>query len=66
MPVHSYSCKKCSKEYDVFYTSQSAVEREEKDEKCPECGSKRKKKLVAKGTSFVLKGKGWARDNYGK
>lgn len=64
MPTHGYKCSKCKKEYDVFYTSQSAVEREEKDEKCPDCGCKKKKRLVAKGTSFVLAGKGWYRDGY--
>jgi predicted nucleic acid-binding Zn ribbon protein len=48
----------------VFYTSQSAVEREERREKCPGCGAKTKKRLVAKGTSFILKGKNWSRDGY--
>lgn len=66
MPFYDYKCSKCSKEYEVFYTSQSAVAREEKAEKCPQCGSTRKKKLVSKGTDFILKGPGWARDRYGK
>lgn len=64
MPLHDYKCKKCKKEYEVFYTSQSAVEKEEKDEKCPECGSTSKKRLISKGTSFQLKGKGWFSDGY--
>jgi putative FmdB family regulatory protein len=64
MPIYQYNCKACTKEYEVFYTSQEAVKREEKKEKCPECGSTKKKKLVSKGTDFILKGKGWARDNY--
>jgi putative FmdB family regulatory protein len=66
MPIHDYRClnKKCKKEFEVFYSSQSSVEREEPEEKCPECGSLKKEKLVSKSTSFILKGKGWAKDGY--
>lgn len=63
MPIHEYVCKKCKNQFDIFYTSQSAVEREEKDEKCPKCSSTKKKRLI-KNTSFVLKGSGWAKDRY--
>lgn len=66
MPIHDYECQKCKKEYEVYYSSFSAVEKEEPEEKCPECGSKKKTKLVSKGTTFVLKGSGWAKDRYGK
>lgn len=66
MPIYEYKCSKCEKEFEVFYTSQSAVQREEKNEKCPACGSTKKQKLVSKGTDFILKGSGWARDRYGK
>jgi putative FmdB family regulatory protein len=61
MPIIQYKCldKKCNHEYEVFYTSQSAREAEEKIERCPECGSTRKEKLVSKSTSFVLKGSGY-------
>ncbi len=65
MPIFGYRCGKCRKEFEVFYTTQSAVEREEPSEKCPECGSTKKRKLPPKGTSFQLKGKGWAKDGYG-
>lgn len=64
MPIHAYKCKKCKKEFEAFYLSQSAVEREEKTEKCPACGSKRKVRLPPKGTAIELKGKGWFRDGY--
>lgn len=64
MPIHNYKCKKCKHEYEVFYTTQSAVEKEEADEQCPKCESKQKERQFPKGTSFILKGKGWARDNY--
>lgn len=64
MPIHDYQCLKCDREYEVFYSSQSKVETEEPEEKCPKCGSVKKKRLVSKGTSFELKGKGWAKDGY--
>jgi predicted nucleic acid-binding Zn ribbon protein len=66
VPTHGYRCVKCTKEYEVFYTSQSAVEREEKGEKCPEskCGSKEKKRLPPTGATFI-KGKGsWYSNGY--
>jgi putative FmdB family regulatory protein len=66
MPMHDYRCGKCKHEYEVFYTSQSKVETEEPEEKCPQCGSVKKKRLVSKSTSFALKGSGWARDRYGR
>jgi putative FmdB family regulatory protein len=64
MPVYSYACRSCNHEFDVFYTSQAAVKREEKSEKCPRCESKKKKRAVSKGTSFILKGNGWFKTGY--
>lgn len=63
-PIFDYKCGKCSHEFEVFYTTQSAAEREEKTEKCPVCGSKRKRRTVSKGTSHILNGKGWYKDGY--
>lgn len=65
-PLYDYKClnPKCKNEYEVFYSSQSAVVREESEEKCPKCESKKKEKLVSKSTSFILKGKGWYKDGY--
>lgn len=63
MPIYDYLCGKCKHEFEVFYTTQSAVEREEKLEKCPTCGSKRKKRTVPKRIDFQLKGK-WFREGY--
>lgn len=65
-PIYDYSCCKCKKEYDVYYPSFSSVPEQEPEEKCPHCGSKKKTKLVSKGASFILKGKNWAKDGYGK
>ena len=62
-PIYDYSCAKCKTEFDVFYTSQSAVDREEPTEKCPHCGSVKKKRLISKQTSHILKGK-WFKQGY--
>lgn len=66
MPTHGYQCanKECAMEFEVFYTSIKKVEVEEPEETCPKCGSKKKRRLPPKGTSHVLKGKGWYRDGY--
>lgn len=54
----------CGLEYEVFYTSISAAEREEANEACPKCGGTDKKRLISTGTSHILKGKGWYKDGY--
>ena len=64
MPIHDYKCTKCQHEFEVFYSSQSAVEREEPTETCPRCQSKEKERTPPTKTSFQLKGKGWFRDGY--
>lgn len=64
MPIHDYKCLDCEKEYEVFYRSQTERDLEEEKEPCPQCGSQKKEKLISKNTGFILKGKGWARDNY--
>lgn len=56
--------KPCGHEYEVFYLSISRAEVEEPDEACPRCGGKAKKRLISQGTSHILKGTGWAKDNY--
>jgi predicted nucleic acid-binding Zn ribbon protein len=64
MPIKGYFCCKCKHEYEVFYSSQSAVAKEERAEKCPQCGSRKKTKAPPTRTSFQLKGKGWFKDGY--
>jgi len=59
MPIYVFKCKSCEKDFEVF-------ERKIKypiDYKCPHCGSHNVYKCIAP-TSFILKGSGWARDNY--
>lgn len=64
MPTHEYVCTECGVIYEVFYTTMSAVEREEPNEVCEVCLSKKKDRLPPTGTSHILKGKGWYRDGY--
>lgn len=55
----------CEHEYEVLYQNAGAVEREEPSETCPKCGGQDKERIeVNTGTSFSLKGKGWAKDRY--
>jgi putative FmdB family regulatory protein len=59
MPIYEYACRKCESEFE-------AEQRITDDplKKCPECGSKRVKRLISR-TSFALKGGGWYADGYG-
>lgn len=59
VPIYDYKCGQCKKKYEYFHSSS-----EDKKANCPHCGSKDAKKQVSKGTSFVLKGKGWYKDGY--
>lgn len=81
MPIYQYICRTetdrtkehrdivgtptCGHEYEVFYTSFGAVEREEAGELCPKCGGAVKQRSeVPTATSFILKGRGWAKTKY--
>ena len=58
MPIYEYACAKCEREFEV---EQRITEDPLKT--CPECGSRRIKRLISR-TSFVLKGGGWYSDAY--
>jgi putative FmdB family regulatory protein len=58
MPIYEYACAKCEREFEV---EQRITEDPLKA--CPECGSRRVKRLISR-TSFVLKGGGWYADAY--
>jgi len=64
MPIINYVCTDCEKEYEIFYKTQSERELEEAETPCPQCGSVNKTKQISKNTGFILKGRGWAHDNY--
>lgn len=63
MPIYRTKCGQCGHTYETLYTSFSQAEVEEPKTTCPQCGSTLKTKEVG-GTSFILRGKGWARDKY--
>jgi putative FmdB family regulatory protein len=66
MPIFGYRCKDCETEFEILYRSPKDVAKEEPDEVCPKCDSKKKERLINTKTSFQLKGGGWAKDKYGK
>lgn len=70
MPIYDYLCKNepCGKAFDqAFSTWKQADEALKNNEiKCPHCASTAVEKQVSRNTSFQLKGKGWAKDRYGK
>lgn len=58
MPVYEYSCKKCGKTHEFLQRF-----KDKPINTCPECGSSMKK--LISNTSFVLKGTGWYKTDYG-
>jgi putative FmdB family regulatory protein len=58
MPTYEYMCNACESKFE---TEQSI--RDEPLRDCPNCHEKSLKRLIST-TSFVLKGSGWAVDNY--
>ena len=66
MPIYDYKCNQCGREWETMTLSVKESEELEKTLKCPSCGSGDKERQVAKSTSFQLKGKGWAKDRYGR
>ena len=61
MPTYDYKCKACGKESTA---TQSITE--EPLRMCLDCGELELERLISAGTSFALKGRGWASDGYGK
>jgi putative FmdB family regulatory protein len=61
MPTYDYLCKSCNKEFE---TDQSI--KDDAIAPCPTCKRISDTRLISTGGSFVLKGDGWAADNYAK
>ena len=63
MPTYLYECPICG-EFEYQHSITEELER------CPLCTEKGRmtppkvKRLIAGGTTFVLNGSGWAKDNY--
>ncbi len=67
MPRYDVECMNCTKEYEILLLSGlSERDAEEQNEKCPSCGSKEKRKLVSKGTGFILNCGGFYSTDYKK
>ena len=61
MPILEFKCKKCDVTFEDIQTKSTDVDPDE----CPECGSKRVKKVeVPSGTAFKLNGGGWGDEGY--
>jgi len=58
MPVYEYACESC----EFKFEAEQSI-RDEPLCDCPNCREKSLKRLIST-TSFVLKGSGWAADNY--
>lgn len=61
MPTYDYACKVCNIDFEV---TQSI--KDESCAECPVCHETSQHRLISGRTSFVLKGDGWASDNYSK
>lgn len=60
MPTYTYGCRVCGNEFEI---EQSI--KDEPSAECPKCRIYTKNRLIV-GTTFVLKGDGWAKDLYSK
>lgn len=58
--IYEYACKCCNHQFE---TEQSI--KDEPLQECPKCRICALKRLISGGT-FILKGDGWAADNYSK
>jgi putative FmdB family regulatory protein len=59
MPTYEYRCNNCGHELEAFQKiTEPALKL------CPECNQEKLERLIS-GGNFVLRGGGWAKDNYG-
>ncbi len=58
MPTYEYRCPACKHEWEEIQKITDAPVKV-----CPSCGHSEAERLIS-GTSFKLKGKGWAKDGY--
>lgn len=59
MPTYEYKCLCCRHEFEVTQSIKDPP-----GAGCPECLIWCVNRLISGGTSFTLKGDGWAADNY--
>lgn len=63
MPLYTSYCKHCKFTTEIF--SQTQMDFQENAPECPLCGRKMIRRF-SRNTSFILKGRGWAKDKYTK
>ena len=61
MPFYDYECAACGLKWDEHQSITAKP-----TEVCPQCATKEVKRIISTGTSFDLKGSGWAKDGYTK
>lgn len=61
MPTYEYKCLVCQNSFEIEQSIKA-----EKGAECPKCRIHCTNRLISGGTSFSLKGEGWAADNYSK
>lgn len=61
MPTYEYGCQVCNNEFEIEQSIN-----DDPSATCPKCKVQTRKRLISRGATFVLKGDGWAADNYAK
>jgi len=57
MPIYDFKCKECGHVQEQLVLSEDDIP------KCMECGHDMERIMAA--SNFILKGRNWAKDNYG-
>lgn len=62
MPTYTYECE-IHKEFEEMHSINDELQ------ECPQCKAEglpvlKPKRLISKGSNFILVGSGWAKDNY--
>ena len=60
MPTYAYGCRVCDNEFEIEQSIKATPHAE-----CPKCRVYTNNRLIT-GSTFVLKGDGWAEDLYSK
>lgn len=63
MPIYEYKCLKCNYDFEHFNFSLKSIKKSD-PLLCPRCSGKCEKKFPT-GTTFILKGQGWYKTDYG-
>ncbi|MDP8244587.1 MAG: zinc ribbon domain-containing protein [Candidatus Hinthialibacter antarcticus] len=59
MPTYDYVCDKCNHEFELFQSM-----KDDPLDKCPECKSKKVRRLIGGGAGIIFKGSGFYETDY--